>query len=248
MMKELVLVTDEKGRRYLAKLGGEMITVKGLGTIRASAVMESLVSGKLTVGGKSFCTRPATVDDVISMIERKAQTLTAKDIAMMLHICDIRPGSEVVEGGAGSGALTIALLASVGEQGHVTTYELREDFADIAKGNVEMASLSDRWALRIGNICEKIDETSIDALIVDIPNPWDCVGTAKQAVRIGGSFCAFAPNVNQIENTVHALRDNGFHEVRAIETLQRDLVVHEGGIRPSFDMLGHTGYLVHARR
>jgi tRNA (adenine57-N1/adenine58-N1)-methyltransferase len=247
-MKELVLITDEKGRRYLAKLDGEMISVKGLGTIRESAVKESLISGELAVGGKSFSVRPATLDDVISAIERKAQMLTAKDIAMMLHLCDIGPGSNIVEGGAGSGALTIALLASAGEQGHVTTYELREDFAEIAKGNVDMASLSGRWSLKIGNICERIDETEVDAMLVDIPNPWDCIGTAKQALRVGGSFCAFAPNVNQIENTVHALRDNGFSEVRAIETLQRDLVVHEGGVRPSFDMLGHTGYLVHAMR
>lgn len=248
MIKDIVLVTDEKGRRYLARLRDEMVSITNLGTIRADTIRDALGSGELVIGGKKLSIRPATVDDVISVIERKAQMLTAKDIAMMIHLCDVRCGSRVVEGGAGSGALSIALLASVGEEGQVTTYEIREDFAEVAKRNVEMASLAGAWTLKIGNICKKIDEKDLDALLIDIPNPWDCVGTAKQALRTGGRFCAFVPNVNQVEKGVHALRDNGYSDVRAVETMQRDLVVHEGGVRPSFDMLGHTGYLVLARR
>lgn len=248
MIKEIVLVTDEKGRKYLARLKDEMVSIQSLGTIRAETIRDALGSGELVIGGKKLSVRPATVDDIISVIERKAQMLTAKDIAMMIHLCDVRCGSRVVEGGAGSGALSIALLASVGEGGRVTTYEIREDYAEIAKRNVEMASLTDAWALKIGNICKNIDERDMDALLIDIPNPWDCVVTAKKALRAGGRFCAFVPNVNQVEKGVHALRDNGFSDVRAVETMQRDLVVHEGGVRPSFDMLGHTGYLVLARR
>lgn len=248
LMKDVVLVTDEKGKRYLARLGGDMVSIKSLGTISSELLCKSLKTGELVIGTKKFGARLASIDDVISVIDRKAQMLTSKDIAMILHLCDIRPGSKVVEGGAGSGALSISLLASVGTEGHVTTFEVREDFADIARRNVGMTSLAENWTLRIGDICAKMDESDFDAFVVDIPNPWDCVGTAKHALRIGGTFCAFAPNANQIENTVHALRDNKFSEVRAIETLQRDLVVHEGGVRPSFDMLGHTGYLAFARR
>jgi len=248
LIKEVILVTDEKGRKYLARLRDEMVSIQSFGTIRADTIRDALGSGELVIGGKKLSIRPATVDDVISVIERKAQMLTSKDIAMIIHLCDVRSGSRIVEGGAGSGALSIALLASVGEEGQVTTYEIREDFAEIAKRNVEMTSLTGAWTLKMGDICKEIEEKDLDALLIDIPNPWDCVGTAKQALRAGGRFCAFVPNVNQVEKAVHALRDNGFSDVRAVETMQRDLVVHEGGIRPSFDMLGHTGYLVFARR
>jgi tRNA (adenine57-N1/adenine58-N1)-methyltransferase len=248
LIKEVILVTDEKGRRYLARLRDEMVSIQNLGTIRADTIRDALGSGELVIGGKKLSVRPATVDDVISVIERKAQMLTGKDIAMMIHLCDVRCGSRVVEGGAGSGALSIALLASVGEEGQVTTYEIREDFAEIAKRNVEMTSLTRAWTLKMGDICKEIEERDLDALLIDIPNPWDCIGMAKQALRAGGRFCAFVPNVNQVEKAVHILRDNGFSDVRAVETMQRDLIVHEGGVRPSFDMLGHTGYLVLARR
>lgn len=243
-----MLVTDAHGKRFLAKLGNEMVTIKTLGTVKGELLRESLRKGYLSIGDRRFSVRIASVDDIISVIQRKAQMLTAKDIAMMIHFGGVRCGSKVVEGGAGSGALSIALLSSVGMEGHLTTYELREDFADIARRNVDTASLSDNWTLKIGDICNEIEENEIDSFIVDIPNPWDCVGTAKKSLRIGGTFCAFVPNINQLESTVHALRQNDFTDIRAVETLQRDMIVHEGGVRPSCDILGHTGYLILARR
>lgn len=243
-----MLIVDERGRRFLARPGGEMVSIKGLGTVRSDSLVESIKTGELSIGGKVFKVRPASVEDIVSSIERKAQLLTSKDIAMILHLCGVVSGSSVVEGGAGSGALTIAILASVGAGGHLTTYEVREDFATLARKNVESVSLSGSWTLKIGNICERIDERGVDAVVVDIPNPWDCVVAAKSALRAGGVFCAFIPNVNQVVSAVSALRDNSFADVRAIETLQRELLVHEGGARPSCDMLGHTGYLVTARR
>ena len=248
LMRDVLLIVDERGKRYLARPNGDMVAIRGLGTVRSDALRESAKTGELSIGEKKFKVRPASVEDIVSSIERKAQLLTSKDIAMILHLCGVVPGSKVVEGGAGSGALTIALLASVGEEGRLTTYEIREDFAAVARRNVESASLSDCWTLKIGNICEKIDEREVDAVVVDIPNPWDCVIAAKDALRAGGTFCAFIPNVNQVVSAVQALRGNSFSDVRAIETLQRELLVHEGGARPSCDMLGHTGYLVIARR
>lgn len=248
MTVETVLLIDEKGKRYIAKLDGEMTEIPGLGTIRTELLRGSLKAGTFSLGGRTVKVRTASVDDIISTITRKAQMLTSKDIALIIHHCDIRGGSVVVEGGVGSGALTIALLSRVGKEGKVTTYELREDFASIAKHNISLADLNDRWTLKIGDIRLKIDEENVDSVVVDIPVPWECVSIAEKSLRIGGFFSAFVPNVNQMENTVQELRKHKFEDIRAIETLQREMIVHEGGVRPSFDMLGHTGYLVFARR
>jgi tRNA (adenine57-N1/adenine58-N1)-methyltransferase len=247
-MQKIVLLIDERGKKYLAKPEGEMTAVRGLGTIRSDSIDEALKSGQLAIGSKIFSIRIASVDDIISAMDRKAQMLTSKDIAMIIHHCDIRPGSNVIEGGAGSGALSIAILARIGSGGRLTTYELREDFADIARRNIEYASLSERWILKMGNICEMIEERDVDAVVLDIPNPWDCIAQAKLALRSGGAFCAFVPNVNQVESTVRALRTGSFSEVRTLENLQREMVVHDAGVRPSHEMLGHTGYLVLARK
>jgi len=247
-MRDTVLIIDEKGRRYLSRLDDCTVEISGLGIIAGSKLKEAVSSGVLEIGKRKLRVRRASLEDVISVIERKAQTLTAKDIAMILHHCDIRSGRFVIEGGAGSGALSIALLSRVAPGGKVVTYEVRKDFAEIAMRNVKLASLIEDWVLKLGDICGPIDEKNADAFIVDIPNPWDSVGTAKSALRIGGHFCAFVPNVNQLEKVVRELTKQKFEDVRSYETLQREMVVHEGGVRPSFEMLGHTGYLAFAIR
>lgn len=247
-MRDVVLITDERGRRYLTRLDGSIIEISGLGTVSGSKLTASLSKGFIEIGKRRLRVRRASVGDIISVIERKAQTLTSKDIAMILYNCDIRSGSIVIEGGAGSGALTIALLSRVSPGGKVVTYELRKDFAEIATRNVKLASLMNDWSLKMGDICGPIEEREADAFIVDIPNPWDSVGTARIALRIGGHYCAFVPNMNQLEKVVRELSSQGFEDVRSFETLQREMVVHEKGVRPSFEMLGHTGYLTFARK
>lgn len=242
------MIADEKGRRYLARLDGEMIEVPGLGAFSGEKLTASLREGLIEVGKRRLRIRRASVDDIISVIERKAQTLTSKDIAMIVHYCDIRSGSIVIEGGAGSGALTIALLSRVRPGGKVVTYELRKDFAKITARNVRLASLIDDWVLKMGDICAPIEERDADAFIVDIPNPWDSVEIARSALRIGGHYCAFVPNVNQLEKVVRELTARSFENIRSYEILQREMVVHEKGVRPSFEMLGHTGYLAFARK
>ena len=246
---EVVLIVDEKGRRYLARIGDDQMTkVSGLGTIRSDQLREALNGGEMTVGERKMTVCAASLGDILSMIKRKAQIITPKDIAVIVHHCSLRYGSRVVEGGAGSGALTIALLSAVGNDGKVWTYEINDEFASIAAKNVRGAGLDDRWTVVHADICAGISEEKVDAVILDIPNPWDCVEAAFCSLRLGGSFCAFVPTANQVENTYRALVSGGFSDVRAVETLQRDMVVHDRGIRPSFDMLGHTGYLVFARK
>ena len=63
-----------------------------------------------------------------------------------------------------------------------------------------------------------------------------------------GHFCSYSPTMNQVEKTVKTLRKHNFIEIKTFETLQREIVVGERGVRPSFDMLGHTGYLTFARK
>lgn len=246
---EVVLIVDEKGKRYLARISGDQMTkVACLGAIRSDQLREALDDGELSIGGRRMIVSPASLGDMLSQIKRKAQIITPKDIAVIVHHCDIKCGSKVVEGGAGSGALTIALLAAVGGEGKVRTYEINEEFASIAAKNVRGAGLDDRWSIIQADVCAGISEKDVDAVVLDIPNPWDCVEAAFDSLRLGGSFCSFVPTANQVEKIYRELVSGGFSEVRAVETLQRDMVVHDRGIRPSFEMLGHTGYVVLARK
>jgi len=202
---------------------------------------------RVVLAGTEAVALQPTVIDHLETLERKAQIVLPKDAAYIILHCGIHSGSVVVEGGSGSGALTVALAHAVLPDGKVISYDVREEHQAVARRNVEAAKLSDVVQFRIGDVSEEIEERDLDAIVLDIPEPWTAFPNVAAALRVGGHIAAYMPTTNQLERTVNALREAGFAEVEAVELILREMVVGEGGVRPSFDMLGHTGYIVIAR-
>jgi tRNA (adenine57-N1/adenine58-N1)-methyltransferase len=166
-------------------------------------------------------------------------------------MADIFPGARVVEAGAGSGSLTIYLLRAIGPNGHLGSYELREDFAETARQNVEQVVGADHrtWTLTVGDVREVIAETEIDRLVLDLVDPWTCVPLAVERLVPGGIVCAYVATTTQLSMFVETLRaDGGFTEPVAWETLQREWHLEGLAVRPEHSMVGHTAFLVTARR
>jgi tRNA (adenine57-N1/adenine58-N1)-methyltransferase len=175
--------------------------------------------------------------------------VTAKDAFPLLYLAGVGPGATVAEAGTGSGALTIVLAHSVGPTGQVISYDRREDFLEAARANVRRAGLDHRVSFRLRDVAaDGLDVTNLSSVILDLPEPWAVLASARSALAIGGYVATYTPTYNQLERTVRALREFGFDEVRALELLERGLHVGEGGTRPEFEMLGHTGFLAAGRR
>jgi tRNA (adenine57-N1/adenine58-N1)-methyltransferase catalytic subunit len=192
--------------------------------------------------------RPSLADR-FERIRRGAQIVTPKDAARLVYLAGVVPGSQVVEAGSGSGALTIALATAVGPTGHVTSFDRRADFLETARANVARAGLADRVAFRERDIArDGIDVSGIDAVVLDVPNPWDVLSSARNALAMGGYAATYTPTYNQLERTIASFRSLGFDEVRALEVIERGIHVSEGATRPEFDLLGHTGFLAAGRR
>ena len=166
----------------------------------------------------------------------------------MVFRLGLKAGDVVLEAGVGSGALTMALLSSVMPTGKVISVEVREEFALRAKRNIERAGLAPCWDLRIGDVKSVDLGTTVDAVALDMPDPWQALDNIDRVLRPGGCFSAFVPNTNQVEGVVMGLREHGYLEVEAVENIQRRMEVHPGGVRPAYENLGHTGYLVFARK
>jgi tRNA (adenine57-N1/adenine58-N1)-methyltransferase len=166
----------------------------------------------------------------------------------IIYHCDIKSGDFVVEAGSGSGALTILLANFVRPKGKVISYEMRNEFLKIAEKNVKNSQLSDYVKFKKGDVTEKISEKNADSVILDLPNPQDVLENAFFTLKLGGHLATYLPTINQVEKAVRKMRDLDFAEIKTIETLQREIVVGEGGVRPSFDMLGHTGYVTFCRK
>jgi len=241
-----VVLLDRQGRKRLVTVEGDTLSVPGLGVLKTEKVRASL-GGVLTIGGESFYVLRPSARDLAETLERKAQIITAKDVALLLFYADVKPADTVVEGGSGSGALTIALARSVGETGRVVSYDVREDFLAVARENVRRAGFADRVEFRHGDVRQGVAGPA-DAVALDILDPWNAVKPAYEALRPCGHLATYSPNMEQVKETVLAMQKLPFIEVRTVEVLERELEVREQGVRPAFAALGHTGYLTVARK
>ena len=237
-----------KGGKIRLKIEDKQQKIVGLGVYNPIKLIGTSYGSVVTFGKTDYWLLPASTMDHIETLKRKAQIILPKDAALLGLYCDVRPGSRVVEGGLGSAALTIVLLSLVGESGNVITYENRPEFAKIGAENIKNAKLLGRWELKQQDISEGITEQALDAVILDIPEPWTVAQTAYSALRVGGAFACYIPTMNQVERSVRTMKDHPFTEIQTFETLYRNIVVSPGGTRPAFDMLGHTGYITVGRK
>jgi tRNA (adenine57-N1/adenine58-N1)-methyltransferase catalytic subunit len=204
-----------------------------------------------SVGGTAFLVmRPLLAEFTVTM-PRGAAVVYPKDAAQLLMGADIFPGARVVEAGAGSGALTCSLLRAIGPTGRLISYERRDDFAAIARRNVENFFGTDpsTWTLRVGDLVEGLTDEPLDRVVLDMLAPWECVDAIAEVLVPGGMVCAYVATTTQLARTVETLRvHGGFTEPEANETLVRAWHAEGLAVRPRHDMVGHTGFLVLARR
>lgn len=244
---DTVILVDAEGRKYRVTAEDCTYKVKGIGVANLGKLLGVAYGESVTVAAKDYITIRPSIIDLIETLERRAQIVLPKDSAFIILHCGIKPGSRVVEGGSGSGALTLALAGAVAPDGIVVSYDNREEHQTVARRNIERAGLAGIVEWKEGDVTETIGETGVDAVVLDIPEPEKAIPHALKALRPGGHFGAYVPTANQVERVVKALREAGFKHVRAIELIMREMEVSDGGVRPSFDMLGHTGYICLAR-
>lgn len=248
---ERALLIDGRGRSYLITLskGASFHFHRGI------VVHDDLIGASdgtrvtSTRGERLIALRP-TLSEFVLKMPRGAQVVYPKDLAAIVIQADIYPGARVVEAGAGSGALTIALLRAVGPDGHLTTYEVREDFARTARENVEVfLGTVGNLELKVADIYEGISEESVDRLVLDLPEPWRALAAAAEVLREGGVLAAYMPTVVQVQSLSGALEDdNRWALVHTTETLVRSWRVRGRSVRPDHRMVAHTGFITTARR
>jgi tRNA (adenine57-N1/adenine58-N1)-methyltransferase len=205
--------------------------------------------------GAAYLALRPLLSDVTLAMPRGATVVYPKDAAAIVGVADIAPGDVVVEAGAGSGALTMWLLRAVGPDGALHSYERRTDFAAVAERNVTAfaGQHPPGWTLTVGDLAERLqtdhEAGSVDRVVLDMLAPWECVGPAATVLTPGGVLCCYVATTTQMSRLVETVReDGGFTEPTAAETLQRTWHVDGLAVRPDHRMVGHTGFLVWARR
>jgi len=198
-------------------------------------------------GSPFFLLQPGLAD-LLTDLPRSTQIMYPKDIGFILATMSIGPGQHVLEAGTGSGSMTIALAHAVGRDGRVVSYEAREEFQKLALKNLERLGLEQQVEFKVADIGAGFTETNMDAMFLDVANPWDYVGQVRSALKPGGFFCSLLPTFNQVESLLVALRRNHFAFVEVCELLLRYYKPEPSRLRPTDRKVAHTGFLIFGRR
>jgi tRNA (adenine57-N1/adenine58-N1)-methyltransferase len=245
---DLVMLISVDRKQFIFRLqdGGEMQTNRGV--IRHAALVGvpwgSTVHTHL---GQAFFIIEPSLHDLLLYMKRRSQIIFPKDIGYLLLRLSIGPGKTVIEAGTGSGGLTTALAWAVGPTGHVFSYDRRADMQDLARKNLERVGLADHVSLLLRDIAGGFDQTGVDAIFLDLPDPHSYLAQVTAALRNGGSLGAILPTTNQVSDLLAALEREGFGYVEVCEILLRFYKTVAARLRPNDRMVAHTGYLVFAR-
>lgn len=245
---EPVLLIDRKQRRYLIDLvaGGEFHSHCGVLSHDELIGSDEGSSFESTRGMKFVALRP-TLSDFVLKMPRGAQIVYPKDIGPILILADVFPGARVLESGLGSGALSTAMLRA---GARVTGYEIREDFLQRALSNVSRflgPEVLDRYDTHVRDVYEGIGTTGLDRVVLDLPEPWQVVPHAQDALRPGGILVAYTPSIMQVAALRARLEQSRFGAAQTTEVLNRGWHVADQAVRPDHRMVAHTGFLTSAR-
>lgn len=195
-------------------------------------------------GERYLALRP-TLSDLVLKMPRGAQVIYPKDLGAIVVAADIFPGARVLEAGVGSGALSMAMLRA---GAILVGYELREDFAAVARRNVaESVGPDAPYVVEIRDIYDGIDLEGLDRIVLDLPEPWRVIDHAAAALVPGGILASYLPTINQTAELRDELDRSGFKMAETFEVLRRTWHIEGRSVRPDHRMVAHTGFITHAR-
>ena len=183
--------------------------------------------------------------DLYRKIKRDAQIIPLKDIGLIVAETGINSASKVVDAGAGSGALC-CFLANITKE--VTTYEIREDFIEIVKKNINFLGLKN-VKIKNKNVYEGINEKNVDLVVLDLPEPWKAIDSAKKSLKVGGFLVSYSPTIPQTADFVNKINnDKDFVHVKTSEVIERNWEIDGRKVRPRSQQIGHSGFVSFARK
>lgn len=247
---EFVLLYNSENTQYLITLPkeGQFSTHKGM--ISLSEIKKKNFGDKVLSHTQYpfYILRP-TLKDIEMKAKRKTTIIYPKDAGFMLLNSIIFPGAKVLEVGTGSGAFTTILANFVRPTGKVYSYEVREDFIELAKENLLRTHLEAFVEFILRDVAKDgFSEKDAECVFVDVAEPWQLVRASHFALKGGGTFASISPNIEQVQKTVRTLELEGFVRIKVFEISEREIMVRLTGTRPKERGITHTAYLVFAQK
>ena len=244
-----VLVVLDERKRWLAKTakGKQFQTHKGF--FKFDDIIGKPYGIKILTSKNTplYIFKPIP-SDLLSQVPHSSQIIYPKDAGLILLYGAISPGSKVIEAGTGSGALTSILANYVRPNGHIYTYEIREDAYKTSMKNIENLGLEQYVTIKKQDASLGFDEINADSVVLDLGDPWQIIPHAYYSLKASGSLSIFLPTYNQVEKTIKKLKEYNFGDIIGTELIEREIQLKPEAIRPKTRMIGHTGFIIFARK
>lgn len=240
------LLMNERGKKFLINEDEDFHT--DMGILKQEDIASSKIGDSIkTHLDKDFKVIQPNINDYIQFMTRRCSILIPKDIGSVIANTGIGTGSKILDAGTGAGSIALHFGNVIGDSGHVYSYEIREDFYEIAKDNIEKFGFKN-ITVKNQDVKEGIDEDELDLIFLDLPKPYEIFEDVYDSLKLGGFLVVYAPYIEQVQIGHRIAKKVGFNEVKAIEIIQREIEVKDNRTRPNTRMAGHTGYLVFARK
>ncbi len=235
------MITLKEGARFSTKYGH--IEHNDIALLDEGDIIKSNL-------GHPYLVYKPTYMDFVMNIKRQAQIIYPKDVAAMLMWCDISYNQNILEAGAGQGALSLGILRALANTGSLTTYEIREDFAKQSEKFISqfLGYAPENHKIEIRDIYLGIDG-EYDRVLLDLPEPWQVVPHLKTSLKNGGLIVTYLPTILQVKNYVEALKESGyFSNIETAELTRRPWKVDGQAIRPEMWIYNHSAFIISARK
>lgn len=248
--KDLVMLHLDERRQFLVQAVSGLRVSTDHGDLNLSQIIGQPFGfvGKTHLGRDFYCLKPSTAD-LLMKVKRTTTIVYPKDVGYLLLETSVGPGSRVIELGTGSGALTLVLAKLVAPEGVVYSYDRRDDFIANAKRNLEHVGHAQNVEFFCVDVAQKgFGQNEVDAVFIDVPEPWDIVPKAFEALKGGHHLVSWSPNVEQVKRMINALEAYNFKRIHTKEIIERELLVRLQGVRPRERGITHTAYLTRAQK
>ncbi len=245
---DLVLLAGSDNKEFIVRMesGKEVQTHRGV-LPHDQIIGQPWGATVKTHRGYEYMLLSPSLEQLIRTIRRATQIIYPKEIGYMIVKMNIGPGTRIIEAGTGSGGMTLALARMVQPHGHVFSYEVRPEMQHLAQHNLDNVGLSEHVTFKLRDIAEGFDETGVDAVFLDVREPWLYLEQVHRALKGGGFLGSLVPTTNQVVDMLRMFEKYPFGFVEVEELMLRPYKAVHGRLRPFDRMVAHTGYLIFAR-
>jgi tRNA (adenine57-N1/adenine58-N1)-methyltransferase catalytic subunit len=216
-----------------------------LGNIPAAVINDAADGAEILSNvNEKFTVLTPTFLDLYRRLERGPQLMMLKDLGVIAAETGMGQESVVGDAGTGTGAAAI-YFARIAK--HVFSYDIVPEHNELGKRNAAMLAMNN-ITFAVHDVYESIPNEGFDVFVLDNPEPWNAL-KSYDSIKIGGWIVGYLPSINQAAAFANAIQEDSRWQYRkTVELIEREWAVKGLRVRPSSDAIGHTGFLVFARR